>query len=402
MGTFVYSSNLLGKVANAVVIIGLLFSAFVNFYSENLNRVALHLVIPALFGLCIMFNYRYVSGINKYMKILSILLAWIVVSYIWAAHTDPALRQLKQIFGTFLLAVTLSEMAKKSSNIPWLYVVYIALFGGAWVYASNNIIGIMDEYHNRMEDEILNANQMAYMLFYATFGIFTLADISKKRIMAFIWRILFWGMIPLSYLTALFTASRQVLLIQTPLIAILLYLRYLKKSKLITKVIFISTIIAAVFVLTPIYQSTYQDSHLQERNERDLAEDDRFNLAIDAIDVGLEHFPFGVGPGNYAKYSYSGHFSHNTFLELFANEGIIGVLLYIYLMAIFLSRQWTRYRKYKDLQYLVFFIFGVIYIFDSFFYVFYPHLWFMGFFMLVAAHSETYYQNSLILKSQNK
>ena len=400
MESLLYNNSISSKAANAILIIGLLFSAFVNFYSESANGIALHLVIPAMFGLCVILNPRGLFRGNKYVTILSWLLLWIVVSYLWAAYSVPAVRQLKQIFGTFLLAIIISTIAKKESYIPWLYIAYIALFAGAWIYASNNIIGIMDEYHNRMEDERLNANQMAYMLFYVTFGVYVLAEISKKRIVMLFWKVLFLGMIPLSYITALLTASRQVLLIQVPLIAILLYLRYFKKAKLINKILFIGIIAVAASIITPIYHTTYQDSHLQERAERTVQEDDRYNLAIDAIGVGFEHFPLGVGPNNYVMYSYSKHFSHNTFIELFANEGVIGLCLYIWLMLTFVKRQWRRFKAFRDYQYFVFLIFGIIYIFDSFFYVFYPHLWFMGFFMLVAAHSETYFNKHHRLNPQ--
>lgn len=41
---------------------------------------------------------------------------------------------------------------------------------------------------------------------------------------------------------------------------------------------------------------------------------------------------------------------------------------------------------------MVFFICGLIYVFDNFFYVFYIDLWLIGFFMLLASHSEQYYK----------
>lgn len=49
-------------------------------------------------------------------------------------------------------------------------------------------------------------------------------------------------------------------------------------------------------------------------------------------------------------------------------------------------------RTYRDKAYLVFFICGLIYLFDNFFYVFYVDLWLIGFFILLASYSETYYK----------
>ena len=57
----------------------------------------------------------------------------------------------------------------------------------------------------------------------------------------------------------------------------------------------------------------------------------------------------------------------------------------------FITSQWKRFWKYRDKTYLVFLVCGLIYLFDNFFYVFYVDLWLIGFFILLASHSETYF-----------
>ena len=49
----------------------------------------------------------------------------------------------------------------------------------------------------------------------------------------------------------------------------------------------------------------------------------------------------------------------------------------------------------NQLMNLVFLLFGIIYAIDGFFYVFYPYLWLMGVFILVASYSEVYYNNRI-------
>ena len=71
--------------------------------------------------------------------------------------------------------------------------------------------------------------------------------------------------------------------------------------------------------------------------------------------------------------------------------GIIGLILYAALMMSFTIRQWKRYKRYDDKMYFYFFTFGLIYVLDGVFFVFYNAIWLISFFMLVAAHSETYY-----------
>ena len=110
----------------------------------------------------------------------------------------------------------------------------------------------------------------------------------------------------------------------------------------------------------------------------------------------MEHFPLGVGANNYIIYSYNKHFSHNTYVELLANEGFVGLFLYLYLLLGYMKRQYKRYKRSKDKMFLSFMIFGIFYMVDGFFYAFYSQIWLISFFILVATHSETYYKNKYI------
>ena len=140
----------------------------------------------------------------------------------------------------------------------------------------------------------------------------------------------------------------------------------------------------------------YNDSKLKERNSIEIKEDGRILLLKDVIRIGNDHFPLGVGANNFVVYSYNKGFSHNTYLELYVNEGIIGVSIYIYLMLSFIITQWKRYRRTKDLMYYYFLLAGIFFAVDGFFYVFYPYLWLIGFFILISTHSECYYKNNKV------
>lgn len=382
------------KKYSIICICCLYFSAFANLFSDSLNSIALYLVLPAAFFLCL------VSGglkVNKYMRILTALLVWIAFSYLWAKDTDLAARQLHQILGTFLLAVIFTVQTRNARNISWLYVTYVILFASAWLYARNHIFQFLGEARFRLNDEKLNANTMAYMLFYVTFSIFILAEVVGRRYVK-VFRILFLGMIPLSFVTAILTASRQVLLIQIPLICILLYFRYFKGRRFVNKSAAVIVLAVAIAIASPYLVSVYENSYLAERSSESIGDDSRIKLAKEAYEIGIEHFPLGVGANNYLHYSYNKHFSHNNYLELFANEGIIGLWLYLWLMFAFILAQWRRYKRLKDNVYLYFLVFGIFYVLDGLFFAFYAHLWLMGFFMLVAGHSETYYRCQISLR----
>ena len=199
----------------------------------------------------------------------------------------------------------------------------------------------------------------------------------------------------MNILRALLTASRQVLIIQIPLIVILLFVKYLKDEGGKKKLIVIFIFLFAILSVLPFLLDVYDNSTLKTRNELDIKEDGRMLLAKDAFNVGVEYFPFGVGPGNYLVHSYNKHFSHNTYLELFANEGVIGLFIYLLLILGYVKIQWKRYQKHKDKIFLAFFVFGIFFILDGLFYSFYEHLWLISFFIIVASHSETYYQQKI-------
>lgn len=380
--------------SDKLLILLLFFSAFASLFSDSLNRIALYVAVPIAFLLTI--NKIKSLRVNRYTNCLFFLFGWITLSYLWTVYQDPAKVELHRVLGAFLLSYIMAGNARNIKLIPWLYIVYIVLYLGAWYYVSQHIIvdvSAMNNEMDRLNDAKLNANTMAYYTFFATYTIYILGIIYSNRMCGRIANILFLFTIPLSFYVALTTASRQVLLIQIPLISLLMYDRYLKGEKIVKKMFFFVLCLLVLFFSYSYILSMYENSYLAVRVSGDLKDDARTNLLFDALDVGFKHFPLGVGAGNYIMYSYNHHFSHNSFVEVFVNQGIVGFLLYFSLLFIFVRKQFNRYRYSHDRMYWVFGIFGIIYIIDSFFYVFFTDLWLISFFILVATHSETYYIN---------
>lgn len=383
------------KLSKGIILVILMvwYSAFASLWSNAANQVALYVALPLATILC--FFQKGAMSPNKYFKILFVLLVWIFISYFWAEHKMAAERQLKQILGTLILCYIYSIVSKNEKSIPYLYITYLILFVGAIIYAKQNILETMDKDTARLGDVKLNANTLAYYMLYLTYAVYELRTFMKRKLSIITTEVLFIFMIPLTIAVAILTASRQVLIIQIPLIAILLYLRYIMNAHLRNKLIFILIAIVCLSYGAPRVVEIYDDSYLKTRNELSVKDDTRLLLLKDAFMVGMQHFPFGVGPGNYVYYSPTKNFSHNVYAELFVNEGIVGLILYIWLILLFIFRQYKRFKIFKDKQYLVFLLFGIIYAIDGFFFVFYPYLWLMGVFILVASYSEIYYKNRI-------
>lgn len=379
------------KKKEILCIILLYFAASVSLI-DSLNPLALYGAIPLSFFLS--FSVGNSLKTNNYLKRLLVLILWVAATYFSAVYVEEANNQMKNLLGVFVLSMTIANLSSDKRCVPWLYGMFIILLIQALVYANSHImIEGFDTATDRLNDEKLNANTVAYYTFFVTFAIYELGNsfLIKNRVIANIFRLLFLAMYGVSFTVAILTGSRQVLIIQIPLLVLLTFIRYIEGASLKRKLLFVLiAAVACVASIDPITKS-YDNSYLKVRSETKAKDDVRALLLQDAIKVGCQHPIMGVGPGNYVRYSFNRHFSHCTYTELFANTGVIGALIYVSLLLMFLTSQWKRFWKYRDKTYLVFLVCGLIYLFDNFFYVFYVDLWLIGFFILLASHSETYF-----------
>lgn len=379
------------KKKEILCIILLYFAASVSLI-DSLNPLALYGAIPLSFLISLSVGNSLKT--NNYLKRLLVLILWVAVTYFSAVYVEEAKNQMKNLLGVFALSMTIANLSSDKRCVPWLYGVFIILLIQALVYANSHImIEGFDTATDRLNDEKLNANTVAYYTFFVTFAIYELGNsfLIKNRVIANIFRLLFLAMYGVSFTVAILTGSRQVLIIQIPLLVLLTFIRYIEGASLKRKLLFVLiAAVACVASIEPITKS-YDNSYLKVRSETKAKDDVRALLLQDAIKVGCQHPIMGVGPGNYVRYSFNRHFSHCTYTELFANTGVIGALIYVSLLLMFITSQWKRFWKYRDKTYLVFLVCGLIYLFDNFFYVFYVDLWLIGFFILLASHSETYF-----------
>lgn len=361
-------------------------------YSDSLNPIALYGAIPLAFAWC--FAKYNVIRENKYMKILTILYLWLCVCYIFAGDLNLANKELKRVLGSFLLCYVVAGLAKKDKLLPFLYIVFVILIASAWYYAKTNILTLIEFGQERLNDEKLNANTLAYYTLYLTFVVYFLGDM-LRGVLRVVFRFSLFGIVFLTFYTAIYTGSRQVLLLQIPLLCLLFWYRYLRESyKGILILIF--SLLAMISVYESVGKNIYENSFLKQRNEKKLKEDTRTKIAKDCFKHGFDHPIFGNGPGNSVRVISTHHFAHNTFLELLVNAGIPGVAIFTSLIGFFLILQFKRWRRYKDRWYMFFFVFGCFWLMDQMFYVFYVDLWLMSFFLLVSSHSELYFkQNKL-------
>lgn len=388
------------KFKDKVIIGCMLFSGFAFFLPDSVNSVALYIAIPIAFLISFFGDSRRFD--NHSFKTFLFLFAWLLLSTLWADYPNLSMIQNKQLLGVVLVSYVVGKNAYNKKMRPWMYGIWIAIFLSAVYHASSHIIPNIEVGHERLNDAKLNANMMGYYTFYLTFAIFIFGEEIQKPIFKRLFRLLFLGMIFVSYYVAIITASRQILIIQIPFLICLLYVRYIKEVSYTYRFLFFILVAVVIFFSKDIVVDSYNNSLLQKRNQQEVKDDSRTLLVKEAFRVGMDHFYIGVGNGNYVKYSESHRFSHNTYLELFANTGIIGLSIYLYMLIYFLKTQYWRYKVTEDKLFLFFIIFFLIYCLYNFFYVFYPYQWLFAFFILISSHSDSYFEETYYILDEDE
>lgn len=352
------------------------------------NNICLYVFLPLSFVLVLSQN-RDIYETNRFLKLLFVLYFWFLISSFFSVDVNESFLQVKRTVATFLLCTVFASIGEKRPVVG--YVIYLLFFIALLYYAYFNILSIIDVSEERMQDDNVNANMFAYYTSFTTFALFILSYCStnKKRL----FNVLFLGMIPLSFIVALLTGSRQTLLVQIPLIASLLGVKYVRNGKEV--LVFSLIILVAILLFFSFGEGMYEHSTLAHRNELSVGDDERTFLIKDAFRVGFNNIVLGVGPGCYKLVNPTHHYAHCAYAELIACSGLPALAIYVSMLIIFIKTQIKRYYASKNRLFLSFALFGVIFSFQNLFYAFYLLPWLMSFFVLVSSHSNSIFKKKL-------
>ncbi len=380
------------SIPSILAILFLLAFAILSFNFKGMQQIALYVCVPSAVILSWIAFPKW--NFSVCFKLLLGLYLWECFTAMGAENMEYAYNELKRLVACALMAFAFNQLAKKEKQIPWLYLVYVVFYLGMIYYANQNILTDSFDYTiDRMTDQILNANLVAYLTFFVTiilyiFPVFLHEDWQKSALRLLFLVSPFW-----SFAIAIFTGSRQVLVIQAPLLVVLFYCRYFIKRRPIAKVGSIIIGFVLLWYFLPKAIDIYESSRLETRMEIELDDEVRILHFHRALKIGMDNPLMGVGPGNYKRYTSNQlSFSHSSYLELLANNGFPGLIIYVYMFIYFIRTQWKRYKHTHDQLFLIFAIFGLFYAIDNAFYVMHIAPWLISFFILVDSHSQTYYR----------
>lgn len=206
-----------------------------------------------------------------------------------------------------------------------------------------------------------NPNSDGMILLLGVFCILLL--INQKKLMTFYFSLIIVGF---KIYTIILTGSRKAFILVSLMVALWLVTVFRKQWKLLTntkKILSVLTVGMALVVGMIYLQSFLYDSFLYERLTRDggtsilLA---RSGWADEAIRLFKSSPLVGVGFNHYRVLSVYKTYSHSTFLELIANSGLIGTIMYFIpffmighsLIKLYLRNRMSR-TEYVTLQYII-------------------------------------------------
>lgn len=334
------------KIIDYIPILLFLIAALI--WRTQYYILSLYVALPLLIVLCF---YNHTNAIirTKYFSLYLFLVIWMLLSSILNPNVMGSLRLMIPIVATFLVSMSVYAIARLNRIGHWVFLIYVLLFVALMIMNVQSGGFTTDfDYANEFErrsNTILNANEYAYYSLFAIIGWRIYLLKREASVNSFILLSLYLLSVSISFYVALMIASRQVLLLQIPLLLFLFYLDFVKgnRNKFFAVILLIIVVVAAPFIT-----NQYDNSYLATRSEVGFQEDARSNLMINAFDEAMDNPILGIGLGA------NTHFSHSTYTHLLSRSGIPALIAFAVILGKCILEQWRRYFRLKRSRFLLY------------------------------------------------
>ncbi|PJE48058.1 MAG: hypothetical protein CUR34_00830 [Sediminibacterium sp.] len=371
--------------------------------STFINSITLYIAIPFLF------LYSFVKKPNlliksKQLSIFLLLLIWSMITIVKSISLLDSIKEIYLILSSFVFSFIIVYFSKRNIfYIKLFYFLFILYFISLGYKAYITGISEIDTSKEQFNTEEINANLLGYFGYFSVVSGFFLwqlpfsssFSLNKNKVFA---GFVFLLCIFLVVISGFFSASRGGILMPLLTCALFLSIKILYPLKF-KSIVFLSALIFLVIVVFFSFESLYQESFLFRRlNSTNIEDESRFGLLVEAFNVGLLNPIFGVGPANFFLYTPTRHYSHSTYFEIFANNGLVGLIIFVTILFNFAVSCYNLFCindiNIKRIS-LFFFVFILSYSLYNFLYVFHVSLYLIGFFFLVQSHLD-YFKKSFL------
>lgn len=353
------------------------------------QSIVTYIIIPGIFLFGVLLNrFRFPSFLNYYNIVFLLILALYILFFPFSIKPGYAIKIFIRAFGVWLIMLMTIEVISYNPKIiiKWIMISYLIGFFANTLYIFPELIsrfGTSGEFFSR-RGLGLNANKYSYFSYFANIaaGYLILIGNRKKLFIVVSIGTMFW-----SSFVAFSTASRSGLLFVVLVTVGFWLFVYARSQKY--KNIRLILVMGLILLGSNKLMTVYNDSYLKTRVERSDDDEPRLELVKEAINVFLDYPITGVGPGQFIFYSKRSQFSHNSYTEMAANMGVLGLML---LLILFIRPGISSLREFKsrnpsinrnlERMNLLFFLTFIIY---NNFYIFYDTIYGMMFFMTIIA-----------------
>ncbi len=271
--------------------------------------------------------------------VVSLLSAYYVINYV------DLVSSFRILLATIVAAYIPIGINKNDSYENYFHIGFIAsiMILVIVMYINGNISLTDFATAGKRDRFLLNANTYSYLSYFANISLFYLYLRRKS-----FWLLLLLLILPLIFILVSFaTQSRSgILFILLINLCFWLFINKNTNQNQLAKFFKFLFIVIVLVLLGRIFASTYQNSQIKNRvDQGTTAEDSREVLAREALNVFYDNPFFGVGLGQFPRYSGLGQFSHNSYTEILAEHGIIGGFLILLLFGVPLVKSWQSLRK---------------------------------------------------------
>jgi O-antigen ligase len=401
------------KISNSSILRAILFLYLV--FAIGLYGSPSLTIYPQLIGVLLSVVY-FMSVLIKKSELffpipLKLLVIFLFISFLSTILFSTSLEFLFTIFQVILILVIVYNILLKSNTYGFFYwgvtigcllIIFFQVIGGRPLIAIGIII------LERLGGTAGNVNDYAFILCTAInlllFSFYV--DANKKKM--FYWKILKLLIILLFAIEiTFFTLSKTGLIIM--LFSFIIFsFNYIKKSSVISKFLVVTAVLILYLMVIPNsieiefsvfdrFLGMYDTLSANSLNE-DGSTSQRFNLIIEGLRLWSERPLFGWGPGQYRwvnKVDF-GYYSHNNFIEILVNFGLLGFLIF-YSIHFYLLRKLFKLKKMKqrnnEVNWLLVMLFSLL-IIDITFVTYYNKIYIicLAFILVNVKKLEKYFQ----------
>ena len=381
------SDSLYNKRANSYIPVFLFaFAALV--WRTPYYVASLYVAIPLLIVYCFWF-YKDIIFKSIYWAPYLLMILWMYISTAVSDTENEGFRHMVPITASFLLSFAGYAVVRRNNNYWVIYVSYITLLVYL-IYQNFMEGGFVQSFDYASEAERnssmkLNANDYAYYTLFATMSLKLFIEFFGSKIRNFYRVIAYIAFTLLSFYVALFTASRQVLALQIPLLAFFFFYDFMWGKK--TNMGYLFMILLLLIAIIPYIDSIYSNSYLAVRSQVGFQEDVRNELLIKAFNQGLDNPLFGLGIGA------DTFFSHCTYTHLFARCGLFAMICFILILYKAAMVQLKRYKLSGDRIFLLYLVIVLFLAVGNFTYSYMQEPFMMTILFVILGDSDRHYIN---------